>query len=625
MPLAVVAVVLSWIGLFVADAAAEQPIDFAHQIVPILKKHCAECHAGEKRKGGFSINTREAMLSHGETVKSVVPGDAKDSEVMYLLTDPDPDIRMPSEADPLSPEQIALIGRWINEGVAWEPGFTFGDDGYKPPLKPQSVELPAGDANPIDRLLGVYYEKHEVSAPPVVDDAVFMRRLYLDVIGLPPTPVELEKFLADPAPDKRAKLVDAVLARQTDYAVHWLTFWNDLLRNDYRGTGYIDGGRKQITGWLYHSLENNKPYDVFVRELISPSAASEGFINGIKWRGRVNASQTREIQFSQNISQVFLGINMKCASCHDSFIDDWKLKDAYALAAIVAKQPLEIHRCDKPIGKTAEAGFIFPSLGTINADQPREKRLAELAQLMTHPDNGRTTRTIVNRMWHRLMGRGLVEPIDAMATRPWNEDLLNYLAVYLADHNYDLKKLITLIVNSQAYQARSEVRPEPAAPDEYVFEGPVARRMTAEQFLDAVWTVTDTHPKKINAPLKDYQGPVRAALVHADPLMRSLGRPNREQVVTERPDQLSTLQALDLTNGQIITQTLTRGASHLIEQHAGDPEALIERVYLHALSRKPTDTERSLAARMVGHPMTETGTADLLWGVFMLPEFQLVR
>ena len=108
------------------------------------------------------------------------------------------------------------------------------------------------------------------------------------------------------------------------------------MRNDYAGTGYIDGGRKAITDWLYKSLVNNKPYDQFVRELIDPSPESEGFSKGIKWRGRVNASQVPEIQFAQNISQVFLGLNMKCASCHDSFIDVWKLDDAYGLAAIIA-------------------------------------------------------------------------------------------------------------------------------------------------------------------------------------------------------------------------------------------------------------------------------------------------
>ena len=217
--------------------------------------------------------------------------------------------------------------------------------------RPQLPPARAGREHPVDRLVDAYFAARAIAPPEPLGDAAFARRLFLDVIGLPPPTGELEAFLKDPARDKRARLCRRVLDDRRAYADHWLTFWNDLLRNDYAGTGYIDGGRKQITGWLYRSLVDNTPYDRFVRELISPSPDSEGFIKGIKWRGRVNASQVREIQFSQNVSQVFFGINMKCASCHDSFIDRWKLVDAYGLAAVIAEEPLEIaplRQADRP-------------------------------------------------------------------------------------------------------------------------------------------------------------------------------------------------------------------------------------------------------------------------------------
>src|SRR5690606_14688331 len=133
--------------------------------------------------------------------------------------------------------------------------------------------------------------------------------------------------------------------------------------------------------------------------LAPPTAESRGFIDGIQWRGAVNASQVREVQFSQSISQTFLGLNMKCASCHDSFVDRWKLDEAYGLAAIYAERPLEIARCDKPTGRMAKPGWIFPELGEVDAAAPQPERLKQLAALMTHPDNGRFTRTIVNRLW----------------------------------------------------------------------------------------------------------------------------------------------------------------------------------------------------------------------------------
>ena len=291
-----------------------------------------------------------------------------------------------------------------------------------------------------------------------------------------------------------------LLAEDRSYTDHWLAFWNDALRNEYKGTGYIDGGRKQITAWLYKSLLENKPYDRFARELISPTAESEGFAKGIKWRGAVNASQIVELQFSQNIGQVFFGANLKCASCHDSFIDNWKLDDAYGLAAVIADKPLAVHRCDKPTGATAGPKFLFPALGAIDAAAPKAKRLEQLAALVTHPDNGRFTRTMVNRVWHRLMGRGIVHPVDVMGNRPWSEDLLDYLAVYFADNNYDLKKLMEHIATSQAYQSNAVPLAKEITGDGYVFRGPELKRLTAEQFIDAIWMLTGTAPAKQTAP-----------------------------------------------------------------------------------------------------------------------------
>src|SRR5207249_1816943 len=139
------------------------------------------------------------------------------------------------------------------------------------------------------------------------------------------------------------------------------------------------------------------------------------------------------------------------------------LDDAYSLAAVIAKEPLEIHRCDKATGNKAAPRFLWPELGGIDATQPREQRLEQLAQLVTHKDNGRFARTIVNRLWQRLMGRGIVHPVDIMGNRPWSEDLLDFLAVSLSDQGYDLKRLIGLIVSSRAYQSRPVVLDEEAS------------------------------------------------------------------------------------------------------------------------------------------------------------------
>jgi hypothetical protein len=609
-----------------------KPIDFVHDIAPMIKAHCAKCHTDGTYKASFSLDTRETMLKS----EAVVPGKSGESELIDRVISDDPKFRMPSEGKRLTADEIARLKAWIDQGASWEPGFTFKRPGYTAPLKLRRPKLPRardGREHPVDRIVDAYFASKQVTPPVPLDDRAFARRLFLDVIGLLPTPRELEAFVKDPAPDKRARLARRLLHDRRAYADHWLTFWNDLLRNDYIGTGYIDGGRKPITGWLYRALINDTPYDRFVRELISPSAESEGFIKGIKWRGRVNASQVREIQFSQNVSQVFFGINMKCASCHDSFIDRWKLVGAYGLAAVIAEEPLVMARCDKLTGQIAVPKFPWPELGTIDATQPRDKRLERLAALVTHPDNGRLPRTIANRIWQRLIGRGIVHPVDVMANEPWSEDLLEYLATYLVDHGYDLKKLIEHIAGSWAYQSSPAVASEGDAVDGYVFRGATVKRMTAEQFLDAVWLVTGTAPAKADATVKppdEATAPehrfVRAALVKSDELMRSLGRPNREQVVTTRSDILTTLEALDLSNGQVFNDILARGAAELLKTRpTADADALADTIYVRALGHRPTATELAASRELIGSPPTPEGLADLLWVVFTLPEFQLIR
>ena len=526
------------------------------------------------------------------------------------------------------------------------------------------------------------------------------------------------------------------------------------------------------------------------RELIDTNKDAEGFINGIKWRGNVNASQTRNMQFAQNVSQVFLGINMKCASCHDSFIDRWTLQESYDLAAVFAEEPLELERCDVPTGKMATPRWMFPELGQIDPKAKKNERLKQLAKLMTHPENGRFTRTIVNRVWAQLMGRGIVHPVDAMHTKPWNEDLLDFLAVQFAKDGYDLKTFLLFVMTSEAYGAQSDrLQEEPSG--NYVFNGPVPKRMTAEQLMDSIWQVTQTSPAKgeakvdrspgfssnlpkplitlgkpkainahwiwgqdsqarkvklrtsvdlLNAPkiasflatcdnafslqingkyvtsskewtkpryheisgffkagknwievdaemfgggagfiaqfilgagdqkiiletgknwefLKNKEwiaatevspygsgpwkrpldkakqtrpglnqdGPsVRASLVKNDFLMRSLGRPHRDQVVTSRPAELTTLQAIDLANGEILSQYLTQGAKNLTNQLA-EKQNFVSWLYEYALGRKPSAGEKELLQTVANDSKNPQQVEDLLWLVFMQPDFQIIR
>ena len=811
------------LSLLSGTLSAQTPDDFSHAVLPILKTHCVPCHGGREAKGSFSLNTRELLISSGH----VVPGKPAESRLLEVITSKDKDQQMPPADRPrLSAKDQQVLARWIEAGIDWEPGFSFAPIAWEPPLQPRMPDLPPainGREHPIDRILDKSLADRGLPAPAPISDAEFLRRVSLDLVGLLPAPEFREHFLADTSSDKRSRLIRTLLDDRIAYADHWLTFCNDLLRNDYSGTGFITGGRQQISGWLYDALLQNKPFDQFARELIAPpTAASQGYIDGIRWRGEVSAGQTVEIQFAQSVAQSFLGINLKCASCHDSFIDRWTLDEAWGMAAVYASAPQAIHRCDKPTGRTAQAAWLFPKLGQIDPAAPREKRLQQLAALMTHPENGRFTRTIANRLWYKLTGRGIVHPLDAMQSPPWSSDLLDYLASYLQQQNYDLKALLQHIAESHAYQSASLPRESSQADPADGWRGPVARRLTAEQFMDAVWQLTASAPTAFDAPviravpptakpavdssagnpgaqqtapaqlaaqwvwgstaadgkipaagetillrktfklegdpakafilatcdngftlfvngrraeqgndwsqpkvtslqgqlkkgennlaviatnagsgpnaaglllecrveLKDGsavtissdaswqytdqipavregrlaagKGPwqpvtivpalqvwtdavnraglpgliqatsgdlrmVRASLMRNDFFMRSLGRPHREQIVSMRPDELTTLEAIDLSNGAVLADALNRGGQHLQNQFASDRSALVRHLCTAAWGREPQRAEQSAMLELLSPEPTAEEIADVLWAVLMTPEFLLVR
>ncbi len=597
---------------------AQEPIDFAHDILPILKNRCAECHTNGTYQGGLSLETRQSLLESS----IIESNDHANSELYLRVVDDDPETRMPPAGQPLTAQQIQLIADWIDQGSPWPEEISLAKKSFR-----RALDLPQFDPieeNLIDVVVGRYFGEHQISYPAKLDDGQFLRRAKMDLLGLLPTIQEWDQFVANTDLARDEQLVDQLLARDRDYADHWISFWNDLLRNDYVGTGYIDGGRKQISGWLHRSLMDNKPYDQFVRELVHPEPAAAGFIKGIQWRGNVNASQIQPLQFSQNVSQVFLGVNMKCAACHDSFIDHWKLEDAYSMAAIIASSPLEMHRCDVPTGQMATSRFLFPELGTIDHAATPDQRLQQLANLLTDKKNGRFARTIVNRLWQRMFGRGLIEPIDVMANSAWNEELLDRLAVDLVKHGYDLKRTLRLMVTSKIYrrQAVAQQATQSASVTAYRFRGVQPKRLTAEQFVDAVWWLADQYPDKPADSLglaKD-DTRVRAALVPADSLMRVLGRPNREQVVTTRPTELSTLQALTLTTGSSLSPLIEKIKQQMQTRSTKDAwpdQRLFRDLFRRSLTREPSDEELRL--------LMGSDWEDAIWIVLMLPEFQFVN
>ena len=484
------------------------------------------------------------------------------------------------------------------------------------------------------------------------------------------------------------------MARLSDdpsrYAENWISWWNDLLRND-EGVAYISevAGRKSITPWLLDALEKNKPYNQMVRELLNPTAAGDpdGFLIGVNWRGVVSASQTPPLQAAQNAAQIFVGINFKCNSCHDSFISKWKLKDAYALAAYFsAEEKLQLYRCDvAQAGQFATAAYMYPELNRPLSSTSIQDRRAAIAEIFTDPRNGRLPRTIVNRIWEKLMGRGFVADADDMDGEPWSPELLDYLAADFVKNGYDIKRLIGTIVASKTYQMRAVARPD-GPPAHYSFRGPELRRLTAEEFADAIATVTgDWHiarprpaPPTLSPPppqrpkLRTRLLPLRMPRWRASfclpvargcpassparrwipnrtspstrysrlPLRRLrplapqqqrptvarrrlrfhlrlrsrpaimrangglppatspalLGRPIRDQVYTGRDAQATSMQAVELVNGETLNHWLWRGAQKMLGVLPAEPVSLFSRQVNGDPFRPPAPPPANLAA-----------------------------
>ncbi len=768
------------------------------EVRALFAHKCYNCHSTEKHEGDLILDNKEDVFAGGENGAIFIAGDAANSEIIRRLNLPKSDEEsMPQKGKALSKDEVALVRLWIDQGAHWADRelkiFPEAEMALAKPALPGTGNF----TNPVDQFVQVYFEENRITWPEPVSDAQFIRRAYLDVTGLLPTPPEIYSFESDTSPDKRTALVHSLLSRNHEYTQHWLSFWNDLLRNDYSGTGFITGGRQQITSWLYDALQNNWSYDRIVRALLNPDEESQGFIKGIQWRGFFNNSQSTQMQAAQNISQSLLGTNLKCASCHNSFVSNLTLDQAYGFASIFADSTMEVFRCDKPTGRTAKPAFIYPELGSINASSV-EERLVQLADVVVQPANGRLYRTITNRIWDRLIGRGLIMPVDEMDNPAWSQELLDWLAADFIENGTDLRHLIAQIMTSQTYALKSV--PTREAQDlfatKYQFKGPARRRLSAEQFAVAMcqvigpvyhsvafnpmgeevaaawiwhreievdrdvlpkpgkryfrhtfdlpgkalkdaeallsvdhsftlfvngeeiqqgqdWRVvhrinlknalqsgtnvvaiegtndgelpnpagllfslqlTYTDGEQINivsdtdwksarevadASWKDllhddtewdqvrqyarfnrsYWGQLldfkhsffkpglefaRASLVTLDPFMKSLGRPTRENVTTRRDDQATLLQALELTNGTFFNQALNEGAQHWAERYKSEPDELVRNVYHIALGRLPTTKELSTASSLIGSPVDEDALQDLLWAIFMLPEFQLI-
>jgi hypothetical protein len=509
------------------------------------------------------------------------------------------------------------------------------------PPPPPVIEISEGKSRrlgDIDRFIYASWQKaglpEATKSPKLCDDTTFCRRVHLDLIGVIPTVVELNRFLADRSPQKREKLIEQLLAHDADYAAHWTPSWEDALASQ---SVLSQGGiptRGNYREWIYDCLKENRPYDLMVAELIDPTmtrrhgAVTEDLF-GVKYKIEYvrNEDLTVTLQTAANIGQVFLGTSMKCASCHDHFDNpEWTQKRFVGFASLFAPADLELTRCDMRLGKTAPARFPYDIPGATPAvPEELEGRLQLAAQLLTDPLNLRFAETIVNRLWRRYLGLGLIEPADDfrsdnMASHP---DLLAWLSYDFIEHGCDLKHTIRLILASRTYQ-----HPYDSAVEDHFdladrnrlryFRSPSLRRLTAEQQIDSLRVAISG---KLDADQRCYLD------ARATALMRALGRPDsRNEISTSRPDDFGVVAALEFLNGGELAEMIDEAVLPFKPTARQDPRRLVDQLYLMVLSRHATSEERKL----VGPSLTVDGSLedsirDLLWALFCSPEFQYVR
>lgn len=485
--------------------------------------------------------------------------------------------------------------------------------------------------NKIDELVWAKLKVMGLVPSNLCDDSTFMRRVYLDVLGTLPTPDEVRAFLADKDSAKRKRLIAHVLARP-EYADYWALKWSDILLVNRDKIG--DRGAFELHHWLHRQFACNRPYDQWVRELVTAAGASAN-------NGPVNfyrAARTAE-DVTKAVSQAFLGLRLECAQCHHHPFENWGQDDFYGLAGffqgLQRKQkpgegemifhagfrPMVIPLTKLPVPTRPPGG---PELVSEGDSDPRPK----LADWMTRPDNPWFARLVVNRLWKHYLGRGLVEPEDDLrSTNPaTNEPLLDYLAGQLIAGGYDLKAITSLILNSRTYQL-SSVPNATNRDDAQNYSHYRVKRLSAEVLLDALCAVTEVSESFPGRP----RG-TRAIELWDNRLpsyfLDIFGRSERTSPCEcGRSSEPTMAQCLHLMNAPEVEGKIAspRGRVARLLREKASEEKLVEELCLAALGRPPGEKEKRVAKKLFAKAPPEQAAQDFLWALLNSYEFLFVQ
>ncbi|MCE9608260.1 MAG: DUF1549 and DUF1553 domain-containing protein [Planctomycetia bacterium] len=470
-------------------------------------------------------------------------------------------------------------------------------------------------------------------------DGEFIRRAYVDTLGILPTAEESRTFLADADPKKRDKLIEAILARP-EFIDYWAYKWSDLLLvNGERLRFGTADNKDQALLWSYYSwvrnhVEADTPWDAMVRELVTASGSN--LENGASNYFLLHQDP---LDLAETTSVAFLGLNINCARCHNHPLEKWTNDQYYSMANLFARVRVKSDAANKSsiVFSDVAGDLVQPLTGkpraptpldgeAIALEDPRDRRI-HLAKWLTAPENPYFARAITNRIWANFFGRGIVEPVDdlRLTNPPSNGELLDAAAKYLVDNKFHLKSLMRAILQSAAYQ-RSSVPEEENKLDDRFYSRYYPKRLMAEVMLDAVSGVTSTPTPFTGFPegWRAMQLPSSSA---ASYFLSTFGRPERLVTCTcERTDQPTMVQVLHISNGGTMNEKL-KAKDNVVGKAlaAGKTDlAMLEEVFLAALSRNPTPAERDRLVKELGAISAAEKRAaweDVYWSILSSKEF----
>ncbi len=542
--------------------------------------------------------------------------------------------------------ETVILVRYLDRQATVELAFV--------PARPGFVWKAPPEKNAIDHHLFARLQALRIQPAEPASDSVFLRRVYLDTLGVLPSAEEARRFLADPRTDKRERLIDALVQRP-EFADFWALKWADVLRNEEK---VLD--RKGVLlfhQWLRQAIQEGKPLNELARELIASRGSTYSHPAANYYRA-LRDPHTRAEAFAQ----VFLGIRMQCAKCHNHPFERWTQQDYHSLAAFFARVQYRIvennrrDRLDKHefdgeqivwMERSGEVSHprtggrlrpLFPGQPTPPFAEDADRLLA-LADWTARPDNPYFARAQVNRVWYHLLGRGLVDPLDDFraSNPPVNAPLLDALARDLASNHFDLRHLVRTILRSHAYQL-SAIPNETNRADETNFSRALVRPLQAEQLLDAVCQVTGVPSRFPGLPPGTRAGQLpgvglsrerRQTVTPAEKFLTVFGKPGRSlSCECERADDSTLAQAFQLITGETINSKLAEPDNRLDRLLAlgKTPEQMAEELYLSALCRFPTPREKAAANRLLSPSRgaaRRQALEDLAWALLNAKEFLL--